>query len=476
MAAGLDTSPLPLKERLESDGGKRKAHLPQTPKICPKAKRPHLQGSSGAEDSESLNTCLTCSLKSCSGLINPLNEKHVEIQAGLPEQNVARFLLKCAVEWTGAGEATFHESCWKDVLKSARARNQKKAAIKMSFEEQALVKEASKTAEFHDSFEQVRKEAARIASLVRSASHCIVFTGAGISTSAGIGDYRGKGGKWTEMDREAVTAMVAENLKQGAGTPQQESTDDEADSGVPYEQLRPTYTHEALAKLLELGFLKHVVSQNGDGLHHLSGIPPENLSELHGNVFLEICEKCGHRYYRPFYVLNDHASLYYEELSDLGTTTIVKPKFAKQCELCGLSHRTGRKCEQRDCKGRLKDSIINFRDNLEEEILVDAERHAKLADLCLSLGTTMQVTPACDLVEMGRAPLRLVIVNRQQTGFDELCYRKESRGKQQLGARVFGDCDSVMREVMKTLMSDTDLRTWESQRGDRMRLYDSQRQ
>ena len=488
-ALSLDTTPLPLKERLKRDGGKGKAtrplSSPTTSELCPEAKRPHLQGESNqpsvALPSGDDSDCdsLTCSLKTCSGHINPATEKHVEIQAGLPEKNVTHFLLKCAVRWTKAGEAMFHESCWKDVLKSARARNQKKAAIKMSFEEQALVKEASKTAEFHDSFEQIKQEATRITSLIRSASHCIVFTGAGISTSAGIGDYRGKGGKWTEMDRESVTAMVAENLKesrQGARTSRQESIDeaDSDDGGVPYEQLRPTYTHEALAKLLELGLLKHVISQNGDGLHGLSGIPPGNISELHGNVFLEVCEKCGHRYYRPFYVLNDHASLYFEELSDLGTTTIIKPKFAKQCELCGLSHRTGRKCEQKDCKGYLKDSIINFRDNLEEEILVNAEKHAKQADLCLSLGTTMQVTPACDLVQMGRAPLRLIIVNRQQTGFDELCYRKW-RGEQ-LGVRVFGDCDSVMREVMGNLMSENDLRAWESQRGDRMKLYDNQRQ
>ena len=132
------------------------------------------------------------------------------------------------------------------------------------------------------------------------------------------------------------------------------------------------------------------------------------------------------------------------------------------------------------CKGFLKDSIINFRDNLEEAILVNAELHACKADLCLSLGTTMQVTPACELVEMGKKPLRLVIVNRQKTSFDSLCYARQKSGQggrrdKQLGARVFGDCDHVMREVMARLIPSEERVRWEGQRGERMREYDCQR-
>ena len=123
--------------------------------------------------------------------------------------------------------------------------------------------------------------------------------------------------------------------------------DDDGDGGVPYEKLRPTYTHEALCKLVEMGLVKHIISQNGDGLHGLSGIPAENLSELHGNVFIEKCEKCATRYDRPFYVLDDYGSLYYEELDNFGSTTLKKPRHAKRCELCGLCHRTGRKCTKK---------------------------------------------------------------------------------------------------------------------------------
>ena len=55
----------------------------------------------------------------------------------------------------------------------------------------------------------------------------------------------------------------------------------------------PSKTHMALVELFEKKHLKYIVSQNVDGLHRKSGIPPENISELHGNTNLEVCMDCG---------------------------------------------------------------------------------------------------------------------------------------------------------------------------------------
>ena len=57
--------------------------------------------------------------------------------------------------------------------------------IELSSAEKSMVKEAMKTAEYHDSYDTVTAEAARIADMIRNSSHCVAFTGAGISTSAG---------------------------------------------------------------------------------------------------------------------------------------------------------------------------------------------------------------------------------------------------------------------------------------------------
>ena len=249
-----------------------------------------------------------------------------------------------------------------------------------------------------------------------------------------VGDYRGKAGKWTEEDRHDDTQL-------------------DSDDGVPYEELKPTFTHDALTELVKRGIVKHIITQNGDGLHSLSGIPNDKLSELHGNVFVEKCEKCNSQYYRPYYVLNDEASEYYEDLDDKGTTQLTKPPQAIRCPQCSLCHHTGRKCEEHGCNGNLRDTIINFGDDLNEAILKKAEDECTKADLIMSLGTTMQVTPACDLVLKGQTPLRLIIINRQKTGFDHYCQQKQN-GKE-LGVRVFGDCDTVLQKIMGHLNKKT---------------------
>jgi len=94
--------------------------------------------------------------------------------------------------------------------------------------------------------------------------------------------------------------------------------------------LRPTYTHEALEKMVSAGVVKHVISQNTDGLHRLSGIPRDLLSELHGNAFHERCEKCGTKYERPFVACTRD------------------PRVPENpCVHCHSSHRTGRVCERK---------------------------------------------------------------------------------------------------------------------------------
>ena len=91
----------------------------------------------------------------------------------------------------------------------------------------------------------------------------------------------------------------------------------------------------------------HSLQINKTNFWLLTGIPQDKISELHGNVFQEKCEKCNRRYDRSYYTMDDIGSQYFEEMDDFGKTDVQKPKFAIKCKTCGLSHRTGRKCDDK---------------------------------------------------------------------------------------------------------------------------------
>ena len=63
---------------------------------------------------------------------------------------------------------------------------------------------------------------------------------------------------------------------------------------------QPSSAHMAIARLHSKGFIKFVATTNVDDLHGKSGVPEGSLAELHGNSFVEECEKCLQRYKRSF--------------------------------------------------------------------------------------------------------------------------------------------------------------------------------
>lgn len=133
----------------------------------------------------------------------------------------------------------------------------------------------------------VPKQVDRLAELLCTSRHVVFCTGAGISTNspANLRDYRGPDGIWTE----AQAAGLVTGEPGAKGMPVDCPWDESMYRRMPAAQ--PTFAHRVIALLTsgDAPLVRHVITQNEDGLHRRSGVPAERLSELHGSAFVELC-------------------------------------------------------------------------------------------------------------------------------------------------------------------------------------------
>ena len=119
-----------------------------------------------------------------------------------------------------------------------------------------------------------------------------VLTGAGISTSAGIPDFRGPDGVWTkhpeQMNVYDIDAFLAnEEDREYSWRWQKES---------PVWNAQPGTAHKALVKLEQAGMLTLLATQNFDALHEKAGNSSDIIVNLHGTIGTSHCMKCHQQY------------------------------------------------------------------------------------------------------------------------------------------------------------------------------------
>ena len=189
------------------------------------------------------------------------------------------------------------------------------------------------------------------------ARHLVVFTGAGISTESGLPDFRGPDGIWT---------------RQAKGLPPK---------ARPFGSVEPNVGHMAIVKLQKLGKLSFLISQNVDNLHLRSGIHPDLLAELHGNITKLRCTRCE----------------------------------AEVDKSAGLG-----RCS---CGGKLVSSVVNFGQPLPRKALADSYWHSENCDLFIVAGSSLVVTPAADMPKVAlKSGAKLVIINQGETPFDRVAH------------------------------------------------------
>lgn len=217
----------------------------------------------------------------------------------------------------------------------------------------------------------------KVADIIVKAKYLVAFTGAGISTESGLPDYRGPEGVWTLREKGLAPKLPRK----------------------PMHLIEPNPGHLAILDLYTLGFLKYLISQNVDNLHLKSGIPIEILAELHGNSSRMKCLTCDARF--------------------------LKNEIGWEDSIHGHGYRTEKPQSNQPmcphCEGRIISSVVNFSDPMPEKEMEESEKHSRMCDVMLVVGSSLSVFPAANFpIIAKKSDAILIIINMGETELDRL--------------------------------------------------------
>lgn len=186
----------------------------------------------------------------------------------------------------------------------------------------------------------------------------IFMTGAGISTSAGIPDFRSNSGLFNQLMNKYGLQKPEEFFLKETFIKQPELLYDFLKQ-INFDVYKPTITHLFILYLINKGINCHIITQNIDGLEIKAGIPKEKITFAHGTLKEANCVLCNKKI--------DIDEIY-------------------QC----MKNNEIKKCP--DCNGPCKPDIILYGENLPNDFY-ERMKLFEECDLGIVIGTSLKVEP-----------------------------------------------------------------------------------
>ena len=231
------------------------------------------------------------------------------------------------------------------------------------------------------------KKISQAARLIAQGKHVVALTGAGISTPSGIPDFRSAGsGLWERANPMAVASIW------GFMEHPQEFYEWVKPLARKILNAEPNPAHWALAQLEARHKLCAIITQNIDNLHQRAG--SKRVLEVHGHLREATCIRCYHI---------------------MPAKTLIE-KFLRDGQVPRCSK----------CGSVMKPNVVLFGEMLPVSVINDAEDEARLCDVMLVAGSSLEVAPAAELPLIAKKNgAALIIVNHTSTSVRVL---SKSRG------------------------------------------------
>lgn len=212
-----------------------------------------------------------------------------------------------------------------------------------------------------------------------------VLTGAGLSTAAGIPDFRSPGtGLYDNLAKYNLPQpMAIFEIGFFKKNPQ------------PFFHLckecfvqdyNPTKCHYFIKLLEQKNHLSVNLTQNIDALEFKAGISRDKVVMAHGTYETATCQKCSKSYSNDFIKQALHSS----------DTEVVVPKCS--------------------CGGVVKPDVVFFGEALPQSFMSTCMSTVIKADMLIVIGTSLAVYPVAGIVDMVPIGIPRVLINRERSG------------------------------------------------------------
>lgn len=205
----------------------------------------------------------------------------------------------------------------------------------------------------------------------------VVLTGAGCSTESGIPDYRDAAGNWKRKPPVQQREFVGQHATR------QRYWARSLLGWRYFSKARPNAAHAALARLEAAGRVRHLITQNVDGLHQQAG--SRAVTDLHGRLDEVQCLTCGARISRAVM----QAELEARNPDWLALSATLAPD--GDADLDGEEFDRFDVPACADCGGVLKPAVVFFGDSIPAADSQRALDEVQNADALLVVGSSLMV-------------------------------------------------------------------------------------
>lgn len=247
-----------------------------------------------------------------------------------------------------------------------------------------------------------------IAKKIKESKKILVMAGAGISTAAGIPDFRSpKTGLYQNLQKYNLErAEQIFEINYFRKNPKPFCT--LAKELYP-SNFEATPVHYFIKLLEKKGLLLRCYTQNIDTLERMTGLDDLKLVEAHGSFGNAHCIECDEPFDQQF--VKD--AVFKDEI----------PKCTK-------------------CDGLVKPDIVFFGESLPEKYHKLLPKDTNESDFLMVMGTSLAVAPFCRIVDMVKENVPRVLINWNQVGNFHIDTRD---------AQLLGDCQVSILELAREL-------------------------